>query len=126
MELSPCRLTLCPLSAASTQFPPDCFRQPFREACWSPLVVLVVEVWLFWSVVDGLVVEGLVWLGCCWSGLLPVPLCEPVLPPVCANAMPEASISANMNFLFMSLLLRSFAPRGTRVSSPTSSEVRRR
>ena len=31
MELSPCRLTLWPLSAASTQFPPDCFRQPRIE-----------------------------------------------------------------------------------------------
>lgn len=31
MELSPCKLTLWPLSAASTQFPPDCFRQPFIE-----------------------------------------------------------------------------------------------
>jgi hypothetical protein len=33
IELSPCRLTLWPLSAASTQFPPDCFRQPRMEAC---------------------------------------------------------------------------------------------
>lgn len=32
-ELSPCRLTLWPLSEASTQFPPDCFRQPLMEAC---------------------------------------------------------------------------------------------
>ena len=80
------------------------------EACWLPLVVLVaVEFWLVWSVVDG-VVEGLVWLGCCWSGVVPgVLLCEPL---DCANAMPVVSISANTNFLFMSLLLRSFAPRG--------------
>ena len=33
IELSPCRFTLWPLSEASTQFPPDCFRQPRREAC---------------------------------------------------------------------------------------------
>ena len=32
-ELSPCRLTLWPLSEASTQFPPDCFKQPLMEAC---------------------------------------------------------------------------------------------
>jgi len=42
IELSPCRLMLCPLSAASTQFPPDCFRQPVMEACWS-LVLVAVE-----------------------------------------------------------------------------------
>jgi hypothetical protein len=45
-------------------------------------------------------VDGLVcWLGC-WSGV------DPLLPPVCANAMPETSISANTNLLFMSLLLQ--------------------
>jgi hypothetical protein len=59
MELSPCRLMLCPLSAASTQFPPDCFKQPLMEACWL-LVLVAVEFWEFWSVVDGLAVEGLV------------------------------------------------------------------
>jgi hypothetical protein len=32
-ELSPCRFTVCPLSAESTQLPPDCFRQPFIEFC---------------------------------------------------------------------------------------------
>jgi len=42
MELSPCRLMLCPLSDASTQFPPDCFRQPRIELDWS-LVLVVVE-----------------------------------------------------------------------------------
>jgi len=50
---------LCPLSAASTQFPPDCFKQPLMEACWL-LVLVAVEFWEFWSVVDGLAVEGLV------------------------------------------------------------------
>jgi hypothetical protein len=30
-ELSPWRFTLWPLSAESTQLPPDCFRQPFSE-----------------------------------------------------------------------------------------------
>src|ERR1700727_2385868 len=99
MELSPCRLTLCPLSEASTQFPPDCFKQPLMEACWSPALV-GLALWLLWSdgvdglVVDGLVVDGLLvdgllvdgLLGCCWSGV------EPALP-VCANAIPEVSIS---------------------------------
>jgi hypothetical protein len=100
IELSPCRLTLCPLSAASTQFPPDCFRQPFKEEDWS--LVLVADEFV-WSVVegevDGVVVDG--WLGC-WSGV------EPELP-VCANAIPVVSISAKINFLFMSLLLRSLS-----------------
>jgi hypothetical protein len=97
MELSPCRFTLWPLSAASTQFPPDCFRQPRMELDWS-LVLVAVE--FVWSVVegevDGLVVDG------CWSGV------EPALP-VCANAIPVVSISAKINFLFMSLLLRSLS-----------------
>jgi hypothetical protein len=44
MELSPCRLTLWPLSAASTQFPPDCFRQPFIEEDWSLVLVAVAGV----------------------------------------------------------------------------------
>jgi hypothetical protein len=30
-ELSPCRFTVCPLSAERTQLPPDCFRQPLSE-----------------------------------------------------------------------------------------------
>ena len=30
-ELSPWRFTVWPLSAESTQLPPDCFRQPFSE-----------------------------------------------------------------------------------------------
>lgn len=66
IELSPCRLTLWPLSAASTQFPPDCFKQPRIVADWS-LVLVAVE--FVWSVVegevDGLVVDGCCWLGCC-------------------------------------------------------------
>jgi hypothetical protein len=52
--------------------------------------------------VDGLVVEGC-WLD--WSGV------EPELP-VCANAIPVVSISAKINFLFMSLLLRYLRPSG--------------
>lgn len=107
MELSPCRLMLWPLSAASTQFPPDCFKQPRIELDWS-LVLVAVE--FVWSVVegevDGLVVDGCCWLGCCWSGVE-----EPELP-VCANAMPVVSISAKINFLFMSLLLRYLCPSG--------------
>jgi hypothetical protein len=102
MELSPCRLMLWPLSEASTQFPPDCFRQPRIELDWS-LVLVAVE--FVWSVVegevDGLVVEG------CWLGWLDWSGDEP--EPPCANAIPEASISARINFLFMSLLLRSLS-----------------
>jgi hypothetical protein len=71
---------------------------------WS-LVLVAVE--FVWSVVegevDGLVVDGC-WLGC-WSGV------EPALP-VCANAIPVVSISAKINFLFMSLLLRYLRPSG--------------
>jgi hypothetical protein len=112
MELSPCRLTLCPLAAASTQFPPDCFKQPLIEACWS-LVLVGLALWLLWSDVDGLVVDGLGvdglvvdgLFGCCWSGV------EPALP-VCANAIPEVSISAKTNFLFILLLLEFRARRG--------------
>jgi len=114
MELSPCKFTLWPLSAASTQFPPDCFRQPFMELDWSPLVLVAVE--FVWSVdegdvdgvegeVDGLVVEG------CWLGWLDWSGVEPELP-VCANAIPVVSISAKINFLFMSLLLRYLRPSG--------------
>ena len=73
MELSPCKFTLWPLSAASTQFPPDCFRQPFMELDWSLVADVLVAVEFVWSVdegdvdgvegeVDGLVVEG------CWLG----------------------------------------------------------
>jgi hypothetical protein len=117
-ELSPWRFTVWPLSAESTQLPPDCFRQPFTEF-WSLLPVVLVALWLLWSVVDGVVVDGLVdgvcWLGCCWSVELGV-LCEPLLPapapPACANAMPDANISAIINFLFMSFAPSKFAPRG--------------
>jgi hypothetical protein len=56
--------------------------------------------------VDGLVVEGC-WLD--WSGVDPG--VEPELP-VCANAIPVVSISAKINFLFMSLLLRYLRPSG--------------
>jgi hypothetical protein len=126
MELSPCRLMLWPLSDASTQFPPDCFRQPRIELDWS--LVLVVEVVEFvcvefvWSVVEGDVdglegeVDGLVVEGCWldWSGV------EPELP-VCANAIPVVSISAKINFLFMSLLLRSLSgPSGPDASIPAN------
>jgi hypothetical protein len=34
----------------------------------------------------------------------------PPLPPACANAMPEASIIAKINFLFMNFLFMSVAP----------------
>lgn len=66
--------------------------------------------------VDGLVVEGC-WLD--WS------VVEPELP-VCANAIPVVSISAKINFLFMSLLLRYLRPSGLDASlfPPTSTEVR--
>jgi hypothetical protein len=40
-ELSPWRFTVWPLSAESTQLPPDCFRQPFSEF-WSLLEVVLV------------------------------------------------------------------------------------
>ena len=56
--------------------------------------------------VDGLVVAGC-WLD--WSGV--VLGVEPELP-VCANAIPVVSISAKINFLFMSLLLRICARMG--------------
>jgi hypothetical protein len=118
IELSPCKLMVWPLSEASTQFPPDCFRQPRMELDWSLVLVveLVVEfvcVEFVWSVVEGDVdgvvgeVDGLVVEGCWldWSGV------EPELP-VCANAMPVVSISAKINFLFMSLLLRYLRPSG--------------
>ena len=115
MELSPCRLTLWPLSAASTQFPPDCFRQPRMELtghwCWWPLNSSdrsLRERWMDWlSMAAG-------WLGCCWSGVD-----EPELP-VCANAMPAVSISAKINFLFMSLLLRYLCPSGLEASFPAN------
>lgn len=90
------------------------------EACWS-LVLVAVE--FVWSVVegevDGLVVDGCCWLGCCWSGVE-----EPELP-VWANAIPVVSISAKINFLFMSLLLRYLRPSGLDASlfPPTSAEV---
>jgi hypothetical protein len=132
MELSPCRLMLWPLSEASTQFPPDCFRQPRIELDWSlVLVVLVVVVLEFvWSVVEGDVdgvegeVDGLVVEGC-WLGWLDWSGVEPELP-VCANAIPVVSISAKINFLFMSLLLRYLRPSGLDASlfPPTSTEVR--
>jgi hypothetical protein len=119
MELSPCRFTLWPLSAASTQFPPDCFRQPRMELDWSLVLVAVefVDVGFVWSVVEGDVdgvegeVDGLVVEGCWldWSGV--VLGVEPELP-VCANAIPVVSISAKRNFLFMSLLLRICARMG--------------
>jgi hypothetical protein len=113
MELSPCRLMVWPLSDASTQFPPDCFRQPRMELDWS-LVLVVLE--FVWSAVEGDEVEGEVdglvdcwvggcWGGVCWSGV-------EAEPPVCANAMPVVSISAKINFLFMSLLLRYLRPFG--------------
>jgi hypothetical protein len=134
MELSPCRLTLWPLSAARTQFPPDCFRQPRIEDDWS-LVLVAVE--LVWSVVegevDGLVVDGWLvdgwlvdgwlvdgwlvdgWLDC-WSGVEPA--------PVCANAIPVVNISAKINFLFMSLLLRYLCPSGLVASFPANVPLR--
>lgn len=50
-ELSPWRLTVWPLSAESTQLPPDCFRQPLSEFWSAPEVVLVaVEFWPLVSV----------------------------------------------------------------------------
>jgi hypothetical protein len=119
IELSPCRLTLWPLSAASTQFPPDCFRQPRMELDWS--LVLVAEEFVLvefvWSVVEGDVdgvegeVDGLVVEGCWldWSGVV---LGVELELPVCANAIPVVSISAKINFLFMSLLLRYLRPSG--------------
>jgi hypothetical protein len=113
MELSPCRFTLWPLSAASTQFPPDCFRQPRMELDWSLVADVLVAVEFVWSVVDGVdgEVDGLVVAGCWldWSGV--VLGVEPELP-VCANAIPVVSISAKINFLFMSLLLRICARMG--------------
>ena len=74
------------------------------ELDWSLVLVVVVEVVLVVveGEVDGLVVEGC-WLD--WSGV------EPELP-VCANAIPVVSISAKINFLFMSLLLRYLRPSG--------------
>ena len=98
------------------------------ELDWS-LVLLVVEVVLVvvefdWSVVegevDGLVVEGC-WLD--WSGVV---LGVELELPVCANAIPVVSISAKINFLFMSLLLRYLRPSGLDASMfpPTSAEVR--
>jgi hypothetical protein len=87
---------------------------------------VLVAVEFVWSGVAG-EVDGLVegcwvdgcWLGC-WSGVV-----EPELP-VCANAIPVVSISAKINFLFMSLLLRYLRPSGLDASvfPPTSAEVR--
>jgi hypothetical protein len=136
-ELSPCRLTVWPLSAERTQLPPDCFRQP-RSEFWSLLeFVLVAEV--FWPLVSVFTVAPLAAPG--WSMVLPcVPGAEvpcpcpaaplfcpawpcvpwlpawpllpaPPAPPACANAIPDASISARKNFLFIS-----FAPSEVRPS----------
>jgi hypothetical protein len=103
MELSPCRLTVWPLSEERIQLPPDCFKQPLNEPDWSLLVVLVaVEVWLW------------VWLFAsvpAWPWPAPV-VALPLVPLPCANAIPEASISARKNFLFMSFAPSKFAPRG--------------
>jgi hypothetical protein len=50
-ELSPCRLMVWPLLAESTQFPPDCFRQPLSEPDWSlPFALVAVEFCPFVSV----------------------------------------------------------------------------
>jgi len=80
--------------------------------------VVLVELEVVLSVLLGLCVAlGLcVLLGVCvlfWSGAvelegleaLPLGLVDPALPlpPACANAMPEASIIAKINFLFMSV-----------------------
>jgi hypothetical protein len=86
------------------------------------LGVVCVLLGVVWSVLLGVVVLcvllGLVWLGFCWASfaapvaLVPVGLealppgpVDPALPlpPACANAMPEASIIAKINFLFMSV-----------------------
>jgi hypothetical protein len=149
-ELSPCRFTVCPLSDERTQLPPDCFRQP-RIEFWSLLeFVLVAEV--FWPLVSVFTVApfaapgwsiGLVpwpwpwpavprvpvcpacpcdpWLPA-WP-LLPAPLLPAPAPPACANAMPDASISARKNFLFMSFAPSEVRPSGLSVSSPVSAEV---
>jgi hypothetical protein len=115
-EASPARFTLWPLSEVSVQFPPDCLRQPVKEFCPLAGVVLVglaavlsvllglcvalglcelLGVWVLWS--GAVELEGL------WA--LPLGLVDPALPlpPACANAMPEASIIAKINFLFMSV-----------------------
>jgi hypothetical protein len=68
------------------------------EADWS-LVLVGLALWLLGSVDEGLLVEGVLvegLVGCCWSGVE----VEPALP-VCANAIPEVSISAKINFLFI-------------------------
>ena len=91
-------------------------------------VVVVLE--FVWSVVEGDVdgvegeVDGLVVEGC-WLGWLDWSGVEPELP-VCANAIPVVSISAKINFLFMSLLLRYLRPSGLDASlfPPTSTEVK--
>jgi hypothetical protein len=149
-ELSPCRFTVWPLSAERIQLPPDCFRQPLIEPDWSEteVVLVAVEFWPFpfvsvftfaplaepgWSVV-------LPWrpASCPWPCpvapvlLVPADPCAPPAPPApapppCANAIPEASISARINFLFMSLLLRSLPLGAVCVLSfvlrPVSAEV---
>jgi hypothetical protein len=126
VESSPITLMVWPLSEASVQLPPDCFRQPRRVVCWPPAFAAVVEdvvvdvvlcevLGVAWSVVEGCWADGsCVVEGCCaegcWSGVA-----EPLLPPpACANAMPEASISAIKSFLFIRVLLRSFTARKAR------------
>lgn len=74
---------------------------------------MLVAVEFVWSVLDGVEgeVDGLVVEGCWldWSGVV---LGVELELPVCANAIPVVSISAKINFLFMSLLLRYLRPSG--------------
>lgn len=121
MLLSPFTLMVWPLSVASVQLPPDCFRQPRIVVCCPLLEFAVVAAvpcelgfcWLFWSgfccaslaapvAVDpvglaalpaGPVDPAVPWLPPLWPA--PAPL------PACANAMPEASTNAIKSFLFI-------------------------
>src|SRR5205807_8165426 len=90
---------------------PDCFKQP-RTVDSEPDVL--VALWLLGSFgVEELGVVELP-LGVCGFWLVVLPL--PVLP-LCANAMPVASVSVNNSFFVMWVLLRSFhfAHRATKV-----------
>jgi hypothetical protein len=85
--------------------------------CVSLGVVVLGEVVL--GVVLCVLLGLVLWLGFCWASFAapvavepvglaalppgPVEPAAPPLPPACANAMPEASIIAKINFLFMSV-----------------------
>jgi hypothetical protein len=126
LELSPLRLTVWPLSEAKVQLPPDCRRQPVMEF-WELALVAPDCPWALVSTCALLPEAASGWVPVGDDVLLEdpalpaeLPAPAPAPPPAWAKAMPDASIIAISNFLFMFLLLLRSSPPMTNRPTTTS------